>query len=65
MTVIALVLGSIFGFFSAVTGWAVFDMSAFSAFSLYIGSSLGLGMLAVVGQMVCCMQSGARQSAMA
>lgn len=52
MAVIALVFGSLFGFFGAIAGWVALDMSLLTAFSVYIGFSLGLTALAVTLQMV-------------
>lgn len=52
MAVIALVFGSLFGFFGAIAGWVALDMSLLTAFSLYIVVSLGLTALAVTMQML-------------
>lgn len=47
MAVASLLMSSIFGFLSAVVGWALLDMPFLNAFVLYLVVSLGLGFLSI------------------
>lgn len=47
MAIIALVFGSFFGFFGALTGWMVWDLSFFAALGVYMGFSLTLATIGI------------------
>ncbi len=48
---IGIVLGSVLGFFFAVTGWVAFDLAAMQAFMIYILTPLLLSATMVVLQL--------------
>ncbi|WP_417718587.1 hypothetical protein [Salipiger sp.] len=48
MAVIALLLGSVLGFFFALIGWVFLDLSLMSAAGVYLLASLGIGLLPVI-----------------
>ena len=48
MAIVGLVMGSVLGFFSGIAGWLVWDMSAMSAFSLYLCISLSMAAMMIV-----------------
>ena len=52
MAVFALLFGSFIGFFGAVAGWVLMDMSVMAAFGFYLCASLGTTALAVTAQMM-------------
>ena len=52
MAPIALILGSVFGFFSAVVGWVGYDMTLMSGMGLYCACAVGTMIFAVSAQSV-------------
>lgn len=47
MATIAVIMGSILGFFGAVLGWLFWDMSVLSAFGFYLATSISCAVLAM------------------
>ena len=56
MAMMALLMGSVLGFFGAIAAWLVFDVSLISAVTLYFGTALGFGLLPFVA---CALRSDA------
>ncbi|MFZ5963323.1 hypothetical protein ACOXXX_10255 [Thalassococcus sp. BH17M4-6] len=48
MAIVGLVIGSVLGLFASVTGWLMWDLSALSAFGLYLSISLAMATLMAV-----------------
>lgn len=50
MAIVGLVIGSVLGFFGGAVGWLMWDLTALSALSLYLFTSLTMAaMLVVIG----------------
>lgn len=51
MAIMAIIFGSTIGFFGAVFGWVMLDMTFLSSFGVYLVCSFGIAALGIIAQM--------------
>ncbi|APZ52706.1 hypothetical protein [Salipiger abyssi] len=59
MAMMAILMGSVLGFFGALVAWLFLDVTVMSAVSLYFATALGFGLLPVLS---CALRSSLRAS---
>ena len=62
MALVMILAGSVLGTLSAVTGWTAFDMGFLQSVAVYLGVSVGFGLLGILASVA--MSSASEQSTM-